>query len=376
MEKRVRKEIGSFYEAEDIYEKYFLSSAEEQERKNFLTWINHKSDGQMHFLESGRAAILAVLESLEGKVERKVCLLPAYICEAVIWPFLWKKWEVHFFSVDSQLRPGRERMEAFIEQFQPSVILDIPYYGVDTLYGIRDVLQRWRRSSKGFLITDLTQSLFLMRPLGTVADAYVVSLRKWLPIFSGGAILADFRAFQAEEPNGDFINRKKKAQNLKQKYLAGEEIEKESFLKLNREAEAILDLETGAAGMDLDSYGMISVYDVKAMEAARVKNTGILRRMVHGLNKVKSVLPMGDTAAPLYYPVYTDNREKMQEFLRQRNIFAPVLWPVPELVQSHFKKDKDIEYIYTHLLALPCDQRYGEDDMARIGETLWDYERI
>ena len=78
-------------------------------------------------------------------------------------------------------------------------------------------------------------------------------------------------------------------------------------------------------------------------------------------------------ASPLYVPVYADEREKLQEFLKDKNIFAPVLWPVPKQVEGRL--GKDVEFIFRHLLALPCDQRYGKKDMEFISQCLLEFEQ-
>mgnify|MGYP002909138984 CR=1 FL=1 len=74
-----------------------------------------------------------------------------------------------------------------------------------------------------------------------------------------------------------------------------------------------------------------------------------------------------------YIPIFVENRTDVQTYLREHNIFAPVLWPIPKEVEQDI--NKDVSYIYEHLLAIPCDQRYSLDDMRKIVECFYEYEQ-
>ena len=125
--------------------------------------------------------------------------------------------------------------------------------------------------------------------------------------------------------------------------------------------------------MDLESYGILSVYDIELIRFSRMRNANILHQIVKELSQVEEIILCKNDTVPLYYPVYTNDREGLQAFLRERDIFAPVLWTVPELVQPCI--NEDVAYIYEHLLAIPCDHRYNETDMKRIGMVLQEYEK-
>lgn len=62
----------------------------------------------------------------------------------------------------------------------------------------------------------------------------------------------------------------------------------------------------------------------------------------------------------------------MQKFLTEHGIYAPVLWPVGKENAGHLTGDE--KYIYSHMLALPMDQRYGAEEMKRLGKVLEEYE--
>ena len=73
------------------------------------------------------------------------------------------------------------------------------------------------------------------------------------------------------------------------------------------------------------------------------------------------------STAGLYYPILLENRDAVQQALARQNIYCPVIWPTPAQARGICET---CEATAAHILALPCDQRYSEQDMATIAETL------
>jgi hypothetical protein len=76
------------------------------------------------------------------------------------------------------------------------------------------------------------------------------------------------------------------------------------------------------------------------------------------------------TTAPLYFTLYVKERARLQKLLSLNSIYAPVLWPVED---ERVLITEDIKFIFNHLLAIPCDQRYDQDDMQRVAEVINNY---
>ena len=104
----------------------------------------------------------------------------------------------------------------------------------------------------------------------------------------------------------------------------------------------------------------------------RNQNARYLLSEFEKMNVVKSPIQV-TKENPLYIPIFVENRTDVQTYLRGHNIFAPVLWPIPKEVEQDI--NKDVSYIYEHLLAIPCDQRYSLDDMRKIVESFYEYEQ-
>ena len=67
--------------------------------------------------------------------------------------------------------------------------------------------------------------------------------------------------------------------------------------------------------------------------------------------------------------MYVDDRPALQKKLALQHIYAPVLWPVST---KEILINSSIEYMFDHLLAIPCDQRYDEVDMEKIIKVITD----
>ncbi len=77
---------------------------------------------------------------------------------------------------------------------------------------------------------------------------------------------------------------------------------------------------------------------------------------------------MSITDTPMFVPVVVPDgkRDKLRRYLINNEIYCPVHWPVSE----YHKMDERTAYIYQNELSLVCDQRYTEDDMNQMVDTI------
>ena len=71
---------------------------------------------------------------------------------------------------------------------------------------------------------------------------------------------------------------------------------------------------------------------------------------------------------PLFVPILVPcgKRDELRRYLIEHDIYCPIHWPV----SKYHVLDKSVEAIYKNELSLVCDQRYTEDDMYRIVNTI------
>ena len=77
---------------------------------------------------------------------------------------------------------------------------------------------------------------------------------------------------------------------------------------------------------------------------------------------------MNPTDCPMFIPVLVPDgrRDELRQFLIQNDIYCPVHWPMSKY---HTLNEQEI-FIYRNELSFVCDQRYTEDDMTRMVETI------
>ena len=113
------------------------------------------------------------------------------------------------------------------------------------------------------------------------------------------------------------------------------------------------------------SYAILKRENIVKNSSCRISNFKTLYDGLKGSNNCQPVYKNINelTTAPLYFPVFTDIRQDVQNILADNHIYAPVIWPLgsEEMIVSD-----DVKYIYNHILAIPCDQRYKREDMGRI----------
>lgn len=366
----------------------------------------------IRFTASGREAIALALKSFaqEHPDASRRCLLPAYMCDSVFFPFERAGWELHFYHLDRRLEVNKEELDELIGQIGPTLIFIHPYYGVDTWRSVRSFFHGWREQGI-CLMEDVTQSYYLENA-GREVDYCVGSLRKWYAVPDGGFVSSDGELSEELSVNEEFARSRRELLCEKWEYLHGRldsearQALKADYLRKNRETERRLDDYEGIRAMSGESVGILLNIDEKECRERRRENCKYLHENIGGRTQVVPVFgreckdgnavdgtgageedsisdgrDMPDDAlggnditeaAPLYYPVYAAARDDLQKFLAHRSVYAPTLWPVGEANRDILTREE--RYIYDHILALPVDQRYGREEMQRILELLDQYE--
>ena len=103
--------------------------------------------------------------------------------------------------------------------------------------------------------------------------------------------------------------------------------------------------------------------DYDAVAARRRINYNYLHKYLAGSNKLH--LTLTDDAVPMIYP-YQAGNEGLRDCLIQNKVFVAKYWPnVQE--SSNFRTEYELA---NKVVAIPCDQRYGVDDMLFILKTI------
>lgn len=372
-------EIGSIFEINPA-----AAGKGAETRTLHLAQVEKYGKAHSCFTASGREAIELALCSLEAAQPElpKRCLLPAYLCDSVFLPFRHRGWELIFYTVDRGLMSYGEELFHLALEHDPGMVLIHPYYGTDTCRELRVHLKALRKSGI-YVMEDVTQSYYL-EGVGKDVDFVVGSLRKWYAIPDGGFVAADIPLAETElETEETSAKERLSLLTAKWSYLNDEaflkateeerQAEKTAYLGKNRALEEALDNYCGIRRMSDISLSILSETDEAAAARKRAENYEYLYEKIIKMKRVRPILQKQGGEAPLYFPIYTREREALQSFLRDRDIYAPVLWPLGEENRDAILGNED--YIYRHMLALPIDQRYGIGEMEQIGMALADYEK-
>lgn len=376
-------EIGSIYEIDPKC----IESATAEETHLKLDEVYKYGKNNIAFTSSGRSAIALALRSLETECPHivKKCLMPAYMCDSVFFPFIQNGWQLCFYHVDKSMKANGEELRRMIEVEKPGMLFIHAYYGVDTWSELRLMLRDYQKSGL-VIMEDVTQSYYL--PIESKADYIVGSLRKWYAVPDGGFVTTNKTIHVEYMVEDDFVS-KTRLQMLIQKWnylqeryscespekacLDKLQEEKENYLAVNRKMEAYLDEEEIIPYMSETSRKILGEVEEVQCRRQRNENYCILSEGLQNRKSLTLVYPACvKTEAPLYLPVYMDERDSLQNYLRERDIYVPVLWPVGKENLDFITEDE--KYIFEHLAAIPLDQRYGKEEMQRIVEVIEKYE--
>jgi len=326
------------------------------------------------FISTGRGAISYVLQHIKIPQEKKIALIPSFTCYSVIEPFLKAGYKVHYYNINKNLSIEKKSFIETIGRIKPSVVLLHGYFGFNTLNSIEDIIQSIREEGV-IVIEDITQSLY-SNFKHIAADYYVCSLRKWAPLPDGGCAISTKNPFSYKPIKQDKKLEKAKIEAFHAKYLYIEENIgiKDDFLKQFKEAEQILSEQSSIFAMSEISKKIQANLNIDFLRNRRKRNYSILSKELIDSTILESIFPnLPEEVTPSYFPVYVKfDRRKMQEYLAKHDIYAPVIWPKPSQCEGMI--DSKVEWIYKHILAIPCDQRYDIDDMERIVQVLKSYE--
>lgn len=335
--------------------------------------IKIKNFSDIVFLSSGRAAQNIVLDMIEQKNPKikKNALIPAFTCVTVIEPFKKHNYKIFTYNIDNTLKTNIEEIKRLIIKNQIKVVLFHRYFGFDTCKNW-DLLINYFKDKDVIFIEDKTQCIYSeFKELET--DYVIGSLRKWDAIPDGGIALCREGKFynKPKKFNLKMVNTKLKASYMKYNYIVKNEGKKEEFRELYEKAAELLYAENEYFCMSPISMAIYNTLNIDFLKMRRKKNYETLYQGIVNLKKIRILTPkLTKEDVPLYLALYIENREKLQKYLAEQKIYAPIIWPFEDKILMVEKSTMDI---YNNILCIPIDQRYDVEDMKRILKCIEDY---
>ena len=325
------------------------------------------------WMSTCRSAIALVIQTVEDRNPQinKVVCLPAFTCHTVFEPFIHKGYKVVTLSVGKDLMSNCVDLLNTIRQAEAGIVLLHRFFGFDTLPDVDSIVNELH--DEGIVvIEDCTQSMY--SDIDRMdADYFVGSIRKWCGVPDGGFAVCKEGKFSIKpsEPDYDLQEAKRRASEMKYEYLFCQKGKKEDFLTLYRKAEDILDTQSNYYTISPLAVKVQTSLNVESMKEKRYMN---YKSLLESLKGIKGVTPIFNdidkNIVPLYLPILVDKRKEIQSLLVKNAIYAPIVWPKDDACPIVCK---DADFLYEHILCIPIDQRYDNDDMERIGKVIQDY---
>lgn len=306
----------------------------------------------------------------EGSSSNRIVLLPAYTCGTVIDPFIEAGWTPRYYSIKPNLRIDIDSLLEAFNTYCPALVLAHPYYGMDLNHNETQALIKIQ-SQGAKIVIDLTQCILSENDYG-FADYVVGSYRKWLPIPDGAFLKAQRSSNikQPTEPFHEFVDGMTQAMTLRQEYFdTGRPVIKQESIGIDKSTCAKAEANFMPHDMSILSRALYTRHDFDNNANRRCENFKYLFNNLPESEYIRKVCSDFSevTTAPLYFTIYSSQREALQKKLVENSVYAPVIWPISN---DNVLISDDIKYIYEHILAIPIDQRYTLADMDRIVKCL------
>ena len=288
-------------------------------------------------LNNGRNALLYVLK-IRGI--NKI-YIPYYLCNSVRDMCSRNGYKFEYYKIGAEFMPIFNKILADDEY-----LYVVNYYGQLTNEKVLSLKQQFVH-----IILDNTQ-VFFQKPLNGIDTIY--SCRKYFGVPDGAYLSTDKRL--SEELEID-ISRERMTH-----ILGRYEGVASDYYNHFQNNDASFKSEP-LKYMSKLTHNILGAIDYDRVSRVRNENYAYLESKLGGQNKLNLTTPDGAFA----YPFYVENGIEIRKALVQKKIYILILWP-NVLADT---PEESIEYKYAqNILPLPCDQRYGIDDMKYLVEEL------
>lgn len=291
-------------------------------------------------LNLGRTALLYILKA----VDAQVLWVPRFLCDSVTKACEKAGYRLKYYAVNRDLEPVMEGPLEFCEY-----LFLVNYYGKMT----NDKIMEYREKYT-YLIVDNTHA-FYQEPLHMVPTLY--SLRKFFGLCDGAYV-----SFGGMSTWLDSDMLEQDVSNVRMKHVLGRYEEEASVCYKSMLENANSFNGEMVKRMSRLTENLLRGIDYTRVKAARENNYRSLETLLGQENSLSWKMPEGAFAYPFYYKRGIELRRKMAD----QKVYVPTYW---KNVVDAAAADS-VEYDYAaNILPLPCDQRYGSEDMKRVAEV-------
>lgn len=271
---------------------------------------------------------------IRAKGIRKI-LLPYFLCSCVRETCQREQVEISYYQIDEKFRPsGLNAGDAWVYL--------VNYYGQISTQEIEAY-----RDACGRVIVDNTQAYFDM-PVQGVDTLY--TCRKFFGVADGAFLYTDARLGKALERDESY---------QRMAFILGRyERSAPEFYELSVQNNQRFD-EEPVKTMSRLTENLLRGIDYGAAKEKRTRNYRYLHQRLGDINRLR----LKETEGAFAYPLLLDRGAEIRDKLIRENVYIPVLWPN---VRDEMEPGSVEAQYADRILPLPCDQRYGLDEMEAV----------
>lgn len=314
------------------------------------------------YFRSGRDSFRAIALKLNGCYKR--ILIPALCCNSMVDPFINNGYEVIFYKLNLDISAN---FEDILSKMQSNTIfLYINYFGITSLNN-QKLAYIQEQFLNSILIEDKTHDILFNRGNRYIPDYTICSIRKWVAIPDGGVLWSSKQETFHKEKDTHFENIRMQALKDKSEYLkTGKAQMKKKFRSEFAESNHYLDKNEIVVDISKESFKTLQCIDFQKIYLQRKENAALISRYVDEILGLRNISP-DIVKSALYHPIMVDNRDEIQNKLAMKDVYCPIIWPLPKQAIGVCEVAENIS---NHILAIPCDQRYKVVDIKCICKIL------
>lgn len=316
------------------------------------------------FTLSGRTSICYCLENILKNKQIKKAYLPSYSCFSMTEPFLDLGIEVEYYDV--YYNDGLKYDIDFRDDID--IFFAMNYFGYSNT-NMDSYIRKFKSMGK-IVIEDITHSIFCIKRFSEFSDYLIGSLRKWMPLASGGIAVNMNSNFEIElnsKSNEKMIDIKKVAMQNKKDYIENaNNVSKETFMSQYAQSTKALSEDYRNYSIDDESLKIIMGIDINKIINSRIENIKLIyEKLKKNLNIRFLVENYNGEDALLFVPIILEHdlRDNLRKYLIEKKVYLPIHWPLEEKNNNIFEKE----------LSLICDQRYTKEQISEYIDMIIEY---
>lgn len=326
------------------------------------------------YTNNGRTAGIYLFEHCGDFKEDDVILLPDYLCLTVILSVSLPKLKHKFYKVDRELNIDIDDLRSKIDEKTKAIYI-IHYFGFPQRKEIIDELKNIRKEKKIELIEDITQTLFSRdKDCMGFGDYILCSTRKWFPITDGGLLAVrdgiKYEDIELEDGYNEAAYKQLLISLMRDYFNKHPDKDKTFYIELEKEANRDRYKDMTVRNMIPISKKIMLGCNMEEIIEKRRRNYTYLYQHLKDNENIQIVSRELDNRGdyvPFGFLILVENRNEFNEYLIEHNIIGEIQWILPE---EYYVPGEDASYLSKHNFMIHCDQRYSEEDMKYIVDTI------